>query len=307
MGQVRRYGLWFGLLLWWCSSSVLAECVGLVAGAGGKRFWSEVVMGAQLAGQDLGIKVHALLPMNEEEDTQREAINRLVAMGCQGLVIAPSSEARQAHVALLRRQGIATLYLDRDLPGERVAVVATNNGAAGELAAHRMAQALGGHGRVLLVRLKSGVPSTDAREQGFARGARDAGLQLTYSPYLGQGVGEARSVLLNFMRKSGRFDGVFSVNESTSLATAAVLRDLAATPATLHIGFDLHPQLAQAMRDGRLYGVLVQQPRQLGYLAVQQLVFSLRGKPVEEHQRIPARFITVDELDRAENRAMATP
>ncbi|GAA4499492.1 substrate-binding domain-containing protein [Pseudaeromonas paramecii] len=307
MGWIRRYGLCCGLLLWWCSGAVLAECVGLVAGSGGKRFWSEVVMGAQLAGQDLGVKVHALLPMDEEDATQREAINRLVAMGCQGLVIAPSSAAREAHVSLLRKQGIATLYLDRDLPGERVAVVATNNGAAGELAAHRMAQALGRQGRVLLVRLKSGIPSTDARELGFARGAREAGLQLTYSPYLGLGVGEARSVLLRFLREAGRFDGVFSVNESTSLAVAAVLRDLGPTPAPLHIGFDLDPQLAQAIRDGRLYGVMVQQPRQLGYLAVQRLVDYLRGKRVEDHQLIPARFITAEELDRVENRALVAP
>ncbi|WP_409422122.1 substrate-binding domain-containing protein [Pseudaeromonas sp. ZJS20] len=304
MGRIWRYGLWCGLLLWWCSGAVLADCVGLVAGAGGKRFWSEVVLGAKLAGQDLGVRVHALTPMDEEDDTQREAINRLVAMGCQGLVIAPSSTAREAHVALLRKQGITTLYLDRDLPGERVAVVATDNGAAGELAALRLGQALGGHGRVLLVRLKPGIPSTDARELGFARGAREAGLQLSYSPYLGLGVGEARSVLHHFLREAGPFDGIFSVNESTTMAVAVVLRELALSPAPVHIGFDLDPLLAQAIRDRRLYGVMVQQPRQLGYLAVQRLVGVLRGQTVEEHQLIPARFVDLEALARPELAAM---
>lgn len=304
MGQRWRYRLACSLLLCWCSGSVLAECVGLVAGAGGKRFWQQVVMGAQLAGQDLGIQVQAMLPMDEEDATQQEAINRLVARGCQGLLIAPSSKARQAHVTLLRRQGFATLYLDRDLPGDRVAVVATDNASAGELAAYRLSQALGGAGRVLLVRLKAGIPSTDAREAGFIRGAQEAGLQLIYSPYLGLGVGEARSVLRQVLREAGPFDGIFSVNESTTMAVTAVLRELAPSPPPVHIGFDLDPLLAQAMRERRLYGVMVQQPHQLGYLGVQKLVSYLRGQAVEERQLIPARFVTLEELDRAEYRAL---
>lgn len=304
MGRKGRYGLWCGLLLWWYSGVALAECIGLVAGTGGKRFWSEVAAGAQLAGQDLALRVLALTPVDEKETTQREAINRLVTMGCQGVVIVPSSEANRSHVASLRQQGIATLYLDRDLPGERVAVVTTDNGAAGELAAHRMAQALGGHGRVLLVRLKSGIPSTTARELGFVRGARAAGLQLTYSPFLGLGVGEARSTLLPFMREIGHVDGIFSVNESTTMAVMAVVRELAPMPPPVHIGFDLDPVLALAIREGRLYGVMVQQPRQLGYLAVQQLVAFLRGQPTAEHQRIPARFVDAAALDQPEFRTL---
>ena len=48
-----------------------------------------------------------------------------------------------------------------------VSFVATDNYKGGELAGRKMAEILGGEGRVILLRYQEGSASTDKREEGF--------------------------------------------------------------------------------------------------------------------------------------------
>ena len=64
-------------------------------------------------------------------------------------------------------------------------VVATDNFLAGVQAGQVLAAALGGQGKVALLRLQTGVPSTNERERGFRLGAEEGGLSILIDTYIG--------------------------------------------------------------------------------------------------------------------------
>ncbi len=137
--------------------------------------------------------------------------------------MAPNSEARKKDVKNLKVRGIPTVYIDRDIGGDRIGVIKTDNRIAGEIAAKEMVKALKGMGTVAVLRMSKDVRSTTLREEGFIKVAKKAGLEVISDFYLGSSVGSARSqtkeILLKLLKIKG-MAGLFTPNESTKrLAT----------------------------------------------------------------------------------------
>ncbi len=260
-----------GILCSLAVSATAKDCIGVIPAGSGHAFWNSVEAGAKQAGRELGIEIYYRGPADESRtEVQNTVIERVLEKGCKGLVIAPGAPERAANVAALRAQGIPTVYIDRDTGwADVVGVIATNNYEAGKLAAEKMAEALQGKGNVALLRLKKGVASTDAREQGFLEGATAAGLTIVTDDYLGTQVGDARETAEKSLRgKLTELDGVFTPNESTTIGTLQALQRLNKAGQVIHIGFDSSQTLIRAMKTGKLYGLVVQQPFEMGYQGV---------------------------------------
>lgn len=123
----------------------------------------------------------------------------------------------------------------------------TNNYQAGRTSGHRdgtSAQWPRSSGAVL--RLKKGIPSTDAREQRFYRHAI-AGLTVIDDIYLGTEI--ARSAIMpprSFYAQGDKIQGVFTPNENTLGSTGRSRESSAGN----HIGFDYNDYLHDALTSG---------------------------------------------------------
>jgi ribose transport system substrate-binding protein len=117
----------------------------------------------------LGVTIHARGTINDMDSKGQKFLldHTINKYKCYGLVIAPSDVSRNKDITRLLAEGIPSVYIDRDTGGDRLAVIKTDNYAAGVLAAKNLHQALRGRNRVVLFRLKKGVTSTDDRELGF--------------------------------------------------------------------------------------------------------------------------------------------
>lgn len=125
----------------------MAQCIAVITAGGGQTFWRDVREGAVQAGKELEIKVYVRGAIDESNiQGQKHLINTLMRQGCQGLVLAPNAKERKKDVAQLKHQGIptVTVYVDRDIGGDRISVIKTDNFAAGELAGREMVKALKG-------------------------------------------------------------------------------------------------------------------------------------------------------------------
>ncbi|MCP4326152.1 MAG: substrate-binding domain-containing protein [Psychromonas sp.] len=78
----------------------------------------------------------------------------------------------------LKQKGILTVYIDRDIGGERLSVLKTNNLSAGRLAGKEMVKALKGEGKVAVLRYRNSVSTTNEREKGFIEEVVKGGLKL---------------------------------------------------------------------------------------------------------------------------------
>jgi len=274
------------------SNIAMADCIGVVTAGGGVGFWGEVIKGAHQAGNELGIEVYARGAVDEANMSgQRQVINFIMKQGCKGLVLAPNSDERKNDVARLKAQGIPTVYIDRDMAGDRVSVIKTENFAAGEFAGTKMAKALNGQGNVALLRLNSDVVSTTAREKGFIKGAIQGGLDIVIDRYIGTMVTDARTNAFAIFKSVKDVDGVFTPNESTSLGVLKALILLNKAGEIIHIGFDAHKEMINALTSNHMHGFIVQQPFKMGYQGVITAQRAIQGKPIKSQISTDVIFV----------------
>ena len=300
---------WFGPVLALCSllagQAWAKECIGVVP-ASAQLFWSQVKTGALQAGLDADIEIYFRGPIREGSvEVQMQLIDKIVARGCKGLVVAPSGAEIIAKVQALKSRGIPTIYIDRDVGGAEVqAVIATNNYRAGQLAGQHLGQALRGKGRVGVIQMSPAVASTSERRRGFIQAVREAGLTIVFDQPLGSNPETTFKVLRDQLPN---LDALFTPNGPTTRETHAALLRLQATDQLLHVGFDTGRVLLDALRAGQIDALVVQQPYAMGYQGVRMAERAMREQQMTTPRRqieLDAVLVTRERLDSPEVQAL---
>lgn len=281
------------------------------------EFWKSVHAGAEDAADELGVEVIWKGPLKEDDrEEQIKVVEHFTTQRVDGIVLAPLDDtALRAPVQNAQRSGIPVLIFDSGLKDvETVSFVATDNFAAGELAGGRMIELLGGRGRVILLRYQEGSASTHEREEGFLEALRAApGIQvISQEQYAGATTESAQKAgenLIARFRKDGQFavDGIFCPNESSTFGMLRALQDAGLAGGVRFVGFDSSDKMIQALRDGHLDALVVQNPRKMGYLAVKSMVAHLRGEAVEKRIDTGATLVTRENLADPQVAALLAP
>jgi len=250
-------------------------------------FWQAVNAGAEAAGSKAGLDVTFKGPLQESDRaTQKQLMQQFIGEGVAGIALAPlDHKALAPEVALAKRKGIPVVIFDSALegkPGEDFAsFIATDNEKSGELAGQEMARLLGNKGKVVVLRYQVGSASTTAREEGFLKVARAAGLEiLVDNRHAGATTGEAKTAALNLADDLKNAAGVFCPCEPVTMGMMLALDQLSMTGKLKFVGFDVTQPLADGLRDGKINALVVQNPRRMGELAVEHLAQLIAGKQV---------------------------
>jgi ribose transport system substrate-binding protein len=278
-------------------------------------FWNYIHAGCLRARDALraerGVDVEILWQgpeVEEDREGQRQVIEGFLAPDIAGLVLAPlDDQAMVGPVRQARAAGKPVVIIDSGLQGEAGkdfdSFVATDNYKGGVLAAEEMGRALDGKGKVLLLRYQEGSASTTQREQGFidVLRSRFPGIELVppgLAQYSGATAGKAQNVSETLLNQYSDAAGIFCPNESS---TTGMLQALGKTPLSgkvKFIGFDANEKLIQALEDGRLHGLVLQNPVLMGELGVRTLVDVLEKKAVE--RRIDTGVFLITRANAAE-------
>jgi ribose transport system substrate-binding protein len=73
------------------------------------------------------------------------------------------------------------------------------------------------------------------------------------------------------------------------------------------VGFDSSPKLVEAMRQGELHGLVLQDPLRMGYLAVKTMVAHLRGESVRQRIDTGVHMATPENMDTQAMRDLLSP
>lgn len=281
-------------------------------------FWQSVHAGARRAANELNVDITWRGPLREDDrDSQVAEVENAVARRVAGIALAPLDEAALvAPVMSARRSHIPVVIFDSGLKGgEFISFVATDNDKGGELAGEHLAKALGGRGKVILMRYAEGHDSTGRREEGFLRGVK-ASPQievLSSNQYLGADVEgaykRAEALLTRYKNPDGTLgvDGLFAPNESTAFAVMRVLQDNGWSGKVTFVGFDASDGLLNGLRAGVIEALVVQDPVRMGYLSVTTMVKHLRGEAVERRIDTGVHLVTRDLLERPEIKQLVQP
>jgi ribose transport system substrate-binding protein len=290
------------------STDPAALTIAVVPKGTSHAFWQSIHAGAAKAGKELGVTIVWRGPLREDErESQISEVERFVTSGVSGIVLAPLDEVALAQpVADAKRNNIPVVVIDSGLKGsDYVSFVATDNRLAGRLAGEQLARLLHDKGRVVLLRYAEGSDSTLQREAGFLEAIQSRpGLQVVSANQYGgadvEGAYKKSEALLSGLKRADGtldVDGIFTPNESTTLAMMRVLVDNGWSGKVKFIGFDASESLLTGMRDGHLDAVVVQDPVKMGYLGVKTVVAHIRGERVEPRIDTGVRLVSREHMD----------
>jgi ribose transport system substrate-binding protein len=281
-------------------------------------FWQSIHAGAEKAARETGATIIWRGPLREDDRaSQVSEVEGFVSRGVAGIVLAPLDEAALAPpVAEAARRGIPVVVIDSGLKGsDYVSFVATDNRKGGGLAGDRLAGLVNDRGTVVMLRYAEGSESTLQREAGFldAIGAHKAIEVASANQYGGADVEGAykksEQLLSRFKRPDGSLgvDGIFTPNESTTLAMLRVLEDNGWAGKVKFIGFDASDTLVKGLGDGHIDGLVLQDPVNMGYLGVKTMVAKIQGRAVERRVDTGVRLVTRDRMNDPDAKELLHP
>jgi ribose transport system substrate-binding protein len=270
-------------------------------------FWVAIHAGAEKAAQELGVEIIWKGPAREDDrDAQIAEVENFVSRGVSGIVLAPTDDkALRLPVSEAMRSGVPVVIIDSGLASEDyVSFVATDNYKGGRLAGERMVEALGGKGKVILLRYMEGSASTMERERGFLDVmAENPSLEVVSSNQYAGATAEtayqaSENLLARFKSEDGSLslNGIYCPNESSSFGMLRALQDGALAGKVTLIGFDASEQMVRALEAGEFDALVLQDPVNMAYLGVKTMVAHLKGEAVETRIDTGVHLVTRENM-----------
>jgi len=268
-------------------------------------FWQSVHSGADAAGKEFGVEVMWKGPAQETDYSGQiniieDAINRRV----DGIVLAPShGDALVPIVERAQREGIPVIIFDSGISTENyVSYIATDNRQGGVVAAERLAEKLGGKGKVAILGVKAGSVSTDEREQGFQDTIKQKypGISIVAFQYGDADRAKSLDRATDILTAHADLNGMFASNESSTVGAVQAIKQKGVAGKVVLGGFDSSPNLIDDLRAGAIDSLVLQNPFKMGYEGVKAMVEKLNGQAPQRHLDTGVKLLTKENLDTPE-------
>jgi ribose transport system substrate-binding protein len=301
--MVARRILWSILPIALLLSDPAAHAQEIAAVLAGSRglFWKTVEQGIKQASADHGVSVLLRSTVDDDPETveqklQLKMVDYMLQSGAKSLILAPIPVPG---ITTPIEYPVPVVLIDR--PSNQfkaLSTVATDNHAAGRVAALSLVRRLAPGAKVGVFRLERSVVSTTARETGFIEAAKELGSEVVIDAYVGHGIREAQFAVEALLRAyQGRLDAVFAPTTEITLAVLLARQDRPRELRPLLVGFEYRPGFEDNLRRGELFAIVMQDPFKMGYTAVEQLLRARAGEKIPEQVMIDVLVVTAETLD----------
>jgi ribose transport system substrate-binding protein len=282
-----------------CDSAAKKTKVAFVSN-NAEEFWTIAEAGTKKAAGELGVEVLFRRPANGTAAEQKDIIEDLVAQGVQGVAISVNDPKNQ--VNMLNRvvdKGIPVITQDNDAPeSKRVCYIGTNNYDAGLAVGKMIKEVMPEGGTIAIFVGKPDPLNAKERRQGVldelagtknAPGPKYGKYTLLDTFYddvdLKVAKDKASTALVQLQNEPHVcLVGLWAYN--TPIILSAV-KDANKQGKVNIVGFDEMENTLLGVKEGYIYGTVVQQPFQFGYESVKLLTELSKG----DKSRLPANGI----------------
>lgn len=249
---------------------------------------------------------------NDDTDSQIKILHAYTKPGIDAIIIAPTDRTLLAEpIRKATALGIKVIVVDSAVSGDDYQnFITTDNYAAGTLAARYLASLLNGEGNVVVFRTVAGSASTDDRARGFVDTLKQSypKLAIVADIYGGGSRGRAMRSAGALLKSTRQIDGIFAVNESSSDGMLRALRNEGQSGKIRLVGFDSTDFLIEGLEKAEIDGLIVQNPREMGYLGMKAAVAAVRNAPIVDKTIFtPATMVTRDNYRDPDIRNLLVP
>lgn len=274
-----------------------------IVGKGISDFGTLIKNGAMAAGEEFGADVTWNAPDTESEgDRQLNMLQTAVNDQVDGIGFAPQDGAQDGAPAILDQADAAgipiavydTPLASSDLP---IVTIASDNMGIGALAAEKTAELIDGQGTVALI--VNGVVGTAAlRRDGFVQWMEEnaPGIEIVDIQNGEADPAKARDKAQGILQANPDLDALIGTGEYPTIAIADQVAAMGMD--TKVVGVDSNPDVLTLIREGKIDGVVTQNPYNMGYQTVKALVEAVRGTMPESDEMVsPSAWVTADNMD----------
>jgi ribose transport system substrate-binding protein len=273
-------------------------------------FWQSVQAGALAAARDKGVSIIWNGPTSETDYAgQIQIVDAMINRRVSAICLAPiDKKAMVGVVERAAKEKIPVVIFDSAIDTDQfVSQIATDNYAAGRLAAERMGAILNGKGKVVMVAVQPGAASTMAREQGFEDAIKEKfpGIQIVDKRFGMADFAKSLAVAENMLTAYPDIDGMFASNESSTVGATQALKGRKSKVKL--VGFDWSPTLLDDLRAGLIDSLVVQHPFKMGEESVLAALAALNNQPVPKINNLAPRLVLATDLDKPDVQAQLNP
>lgn len=266
------------------------------------EFWKTVEQGAIKAGEEKDVKVTFEGPDNETMvDKQIEMMENAITKKADAIMLAPlDSKALLPVVQKAEEKGIPVLTFDSNIESDiPKSFIATDNMAAGKIAAEEASKLMGGEGKVAIIAHNEGTSTAQQRRDGFKEEIEKnhPGIEIVSIQYSDGDHAKALQKATDIMTANPDLKAFYATNEGAAIGVATAVKEKGKQGDIKVIGFDSSDQEIQFLKDEIITGFVVQNPYNMGYLGVNAAVDILDGKTVEDRIDTGAKYISLDNFE----------
>lgn len=283
-------------------------------------YWQTLLLGAKAAEKDLNGKVVVTTdgpPSEINIEEQVSILENVIATNPDGIVIASTStDATVPAVEEAIGKGIPVITVDNKLTTDKyTSFLATDHALAAGMAAEAMVKDWEVRGinpsgkKVIVISSVAGTKVNTDRTEGFINKITELvpDIQVLETQYADNDISKALSIAENTMAANPDLIGIFGDNNHMGVGVAKALEEAGKQDEIVAYAFDADPDEIEAIKNGVLRGIVVQDPFGMGYNGVMYAIDAIEGKAVEKDIIIDATIVTKDNMDEANIQKLLYP
>lgn len=259
-------------------------------------FWAEV-LGVKAVVEPEGGEVLAPDPANDIS-TQVQQISDMVARRVDVIFVDPvDSEGIEPALYEAKRAGIPVINMDSPVASPDLVdcIIVSDNVDLGRLSARTLCESIGGKGDIAIVNwsaLKAVRDRTDGLKEVIANEFPDVVIAQDQDAY---GIVEnSQAITDTFIQANPNLKGIFAINDPTAQGVVAALQGANRTGQIAVVSIDGSQNGIDMIKDGQLLSTPVQQPVEIGKMAVTVAKRIWAKQPFDKEIIIPVINITTE-------------
>jgi len=266
-------------------------------------FWTIARKGTEKADSELpGVTVEFKMPGDGSAAEQKRIVDDLLAKGIDGIAISPVDPENQTQMLNEVAKQALVFTQDSDAPkSDRVCYVGTDNVEAGRQAGALIKEALPQGGKIMVFVGNLDARNAQERLQGIKQALEGSNVQILDTRTDNTDRVRAKSNVSDTLVKYSDVVGLVGLWSYNGPAIVNAVKESGKTGQVKIICFDEEDETLAGVKNGSIFGTVVQQPYEFGNQAIQLMAKYLAGDksgiPANKILYVPTLTIKKDNVE----------
>lgn len=313
------------------ASALIVSSIGALTGCGSggektiavickseETYWDIVKKGVNVADEELdNYKATYDAPKVENAEEQKQMIQEAIDNGADAIAIAPVDDSVYD---VLEGKDIPVIAIDTPISNSNIPYIGTDNNIAGMVAGENSTSLIkekivNNNGKIAVIRLSDSSTNTNQRGDGFISSIKHTmeNVEIFDNQYYCNAERDkAKEIAISLINENKDLKIIYAVNQTSTLGVCDAIKELTDNGTikagdVTAIGFDSCDEEIQFMKDGILYGFVVQNPYNMGYEGFKNAVKLIENKEVDPSVDTKSYFVSMDNLEDEEIQQLLYP